>query len=456
MRLASLLTRKGGAIVPGVTRARPILTDTALPDAVDVVVVGGGNIGCATALTLAERGVKVALCEKGAIAGEASGRSLGYIDSLFLDPVKVGIIERSKVLWEEMNARVGAETGYRRTGIAVLFGDEAGVAAAQGWLDSVKGGVDGRILSRKEAADLAVGSPDPFAGALHVPSDGVAEAQLAAPAMAEQVRRRGGVVLQNCAVRGIEMSGGKTAAAVTEQGKIRCSSVIVTSGVWSPIFLRNLGLDLPQFMAFASAMRFAPGAAGPSAGLVSTLRNLVMRRTFDGGYDACTPVGVVPVTPATIGNFARLRPAMKSMAGQLLPVFNLETFLSQWSLPSRWGLDEVSPFERNRVLMPELDRQLLDGTLRDMQAAYPAIAAAGVADRWAGAMTSTLDNMPVISAVDSHPGLFIGSGFYYGLTMAPAAGEALADLVMGMQPRFDLSQYRFSRFSDGSPTVFRS
>src|SRR5262249_38728340 len=125
--LALLGSRKGGAIVEGSSRARPVERDSALPTGVDVVVVGGGNIGCLAALTLAGRGVRVALCEKGVIAGEASGRSLGYVDSLFLDPAKVEIVARSRQLWEGMNARIGGETGYRRTGTAALFPTDEGV-----------------------------------------------------------------------------------------------------------------------------------------------------------------------------------------------------------------------------------------------------------------------------------------------------------------------------------------
>jgi glycine/D-amino acid oxidase-like deaminating enzyme len=91
-----------------------------------------------------------------------------------------------------------------------------------------------------------------------------------------------------------------------------------------------------------------------------------------------------------------------------------------------------------------------------MRAGFPDIGASRVIERWAGAMMTMLDNRPVISAVEGRPGLFVGSGFYYALTMAPAAGEALADLVMGHKPQFDLKLYRVSRFSDGSPMVFRS
>lgn len=453
--LTYLLSRKGGGILRGRSRARPIESDQVLPASADVVIVGGGNIGCLTALTLAERGVSVVLCEKGVIAGEASGRSLGYIDSLFLDPAKAEIVNRSKQLWAQMNARVGAEIGYRQCGIAALFNSSDAVEFARSWADAVKGtpGSDARVLNRREAQTLAVGFSEPIVGALHVPSDAITEPQLTAPAVAEQVRRRGGIVIQNCAVRGVETSGGRISAAVTEHGVIRCKALAVTGGVWSPLLLRSLGLDLPQFMAFGYAVRFKP-ADGPHAALVATQRNLVMRRGIDGGFDACRPVASTPITPSTLSHLHRLWPAWRRMSNQLEPVLNLSTFLAQWRIPTRWPLDQPSPFEDYRVLVPEIRTDMLDEVVADMKATFPAIAAAGEQERWSGAMMSTLDNMPVISGVDRHPGLYVGSGFYFGLTMAPAAGEALADLIMGKPPAIDLTRYRFARFSDGSPIQF--
>lgn len=64
--------------------------------------------------------------------------------------------------------------------------------------------------------------------------------------------------------------------------------------------------------------------------------------------------------------------------------------------------------------------------------------------------------MPVISGVEGIPGLFLGTGFYYGLTMGPAAGQALADLVSGQTPAFDVRPYRYERFIDGSMLQFQA
>src|ERR1700742_4930727 len=84
--VAAVATRPAATLVPGRARSRPIPSDLALPPHADAVVVGGGNVGAFTALCLAERGLSVGLCEKGVIAGEASGRSLGWIQSLLIDP----------------------------------------------------------------------------------------------------------------------------------------------------------------------------------------------------------------------------------------------------------------------------------------------------------------------------------------------------------------------------------
>ncbi len=455
--LKGIATRRdGGAIVPGLSRARKVASDRDMPRDVDVVVVGGGYIGCCTALALAERGVRVALCEKGVIAGESSGRSLGLIEGQFLDATKVEIVARSKALWEGMNARVDGETGYRRTGMAGFFASEDFSGMAEFWLESVKGmpGIDARMLSAREANAMAEGATVSYTGGLYQGSDGGAEPELAAPAIAEGARKSGAVLLQKCAVRGVETAAGRISGVVTERGPIKCSSVVVAGGAWSPVFLRSLGIDLPQFMAFSSIARVA-ASSGPDIPFLEGTYGLVIRRTLDGAFDVCKARASAPVTPSLIGHIGSLGPAMEHLGSQIEPVWNFSTFMSQWRIPKRWALDAQSPFEKNRILAPETRHGLLAEVVADTAASFPQIGRSPVIDKWAGVLTSTPDNMPVISQVDAVPGLFVGSGFYFGLTMAPAAGEALADLVTGAKPVIDLGHYRLSRFSDGTDLVFR-
>src|SRR5215469_10814812 len=95
----------------------PVPSDGRILPRVDVVIVGGGIIGTSAALYLAQRGVAVALCEKGHIAGEQSSRNWGWVRKARRDPREIPLIVESLRLWENMNTQVQGETGFRRTGI---------------------------------------------------------------------------------------------------------------------------------------------------------------------------------------------------------------------------------------------------------------------------------------------------------------------------------------------------
>src|SRR5207253_52840 len=82
-----------------------------------------------------------------------------------------------------------------------------------------------------------------WTGALYTASDGKAEPQRAAPAIAEAARRHGAAILTQCAVRGIETAGGRVSAAVTEKGRIACDTVVRAGGAWFRLFCGNLGVE---------------------------------------------------------------------------------------------------------------------------------------------------------------------------------------------------------------------
>ena len=95
----------------------PVPLDPTPPAQADVVIIGGGIIGTSAALHLAQRGVSVALCEKGEIAGEQSSRNWGWVRKQGRDPRELPLIIESLRQWQGLNEVVGAETGFRTTGI---------------------------------------------------------------------------------------------------------------------------------------------------------------------------------------------------------------------------------------------------------------------------------------------------------------------------------------------------
>ena len=113
----------------------PVTPDSALPDSTEIVVIGGGIIGVAATLTLAERGLPVVLCEKGYIAGEQSSRNWGWCRQQGRDPRELPLIIESLRLWHGMHQRTGSDVGFRQCGILYLSNTAKGLADREAWLE---------------------------------------------------------------------------------------------------------------------------------------------------------------------------------------------------------------------------------------------------------------------------------------------------------------------------------
>ena len=275
----------------------PVQSDVEVPARSDVVVVGGGIAGVSTALFLAQRGVSVTLCEKGRIGGEQSSRNWGWVRTMGRDPREIPLSIESLRLWRNMNATVGAETGYREAGIVYLCDTHRDVEKHEAWLEHARPyQVDSRLLGPEEVDRLLPGSARPWAGALYTPSDGRAEPAKAAPAIAEGARRFGATILTGCAVRGLETQAGRVSAAVTEKGRIACGSVVLAGGAWSRLFCGNLGVKFPALKVLGSVMRTQPLEGGPECAVGAS--DFGFRKRLDGGYTVArrgaTEADIVP------------------------------------------------------------------------------------------------------------------------------------------------------------------
>ncbi len=432
-------------------RLDPVTSDPAPPPRSNVVVIGGGIIGCSTALFLAREGVPVVLCEKGEIAGEQSSRNWGWCRKMGRDPREIPLAIEALRLWSEMNTLVEAETGFRQCGIVYLCKTRKELEHREAWLEQAGRPyqLDSRMVSKAEAAELFPGLSGDWAGGLYTPSDGRAEAQKAAPAIANAARRAGATVLTQCAVRGVETQSGRIAGVVTERGRVGCGSVVLAGGVWSRMFCASLDLRLPQLKVMSSVMRTHPLEGGPEISCSGT--GFGVRKRLDGGYNVASWSGNVhEIVPDTLRFFADFLPAVRTEWDTLRLRLG-PAFLEEWRRPKRWSLDAESPFERVRVLDPPPYEPILRQARDSVTAAFPAFRDIRVAERWGGVIDVTPDAVPVISAVDSLPGFFIATGFTgHGFGVGPGAGRLMADLVTGAAPVVDPAPFRFSRFSDGT------
>ena len=435
--------------MPGPTPV-PVCGDVDLPQSVDVVVIGGGIIGCATALELAEAGKRVAICEKGGIAQEQSSRNWGWVRISRRDPREVPLMAEAIRLWRDLDKRTGRDTGYRQSGICFVCEDEAAFANYDRWKDHLAPyQMQARMLRPAEMQKMFPDAHLQGVGALYTPEDGRAEPQKAAPAIVEAARDKGAHILTECAVRCVETEGGRVSGVVTERGRIKCTSVVVAGGAWSNLFLGNMGIDLPSLGVVSHVLRTDPVEGGPEEAVWTS--GYAIRKRDDGGYTISRGSGnTVEIVPNSFRYAFRYLRALKMQHRDLH--FRLSgRFLHEARRARSWGPDDVTPFERERTFDPTPSPRMLNSLMSSVGAAFPAFKGAGVAQQWAGCIDVTPDAIPVISAVDATPGLHIASGFSgHGFGIGPGAGGLMADIVLGRTPRVDPHEFRFSRFADGS------
>jgi glycine/D-amino acid oxidase-like deaminating enzyme len=428
----------------------PVHGDAELPKAVDVVVIGGGIIGTSTALELVEQGLRVALCEKGGIGHEQSSRNWGWVRISRRDPREVPLMAESLRIWADLNRRTGRETGFKKAGIVFTCATEAAFADHERWNKNLEGyQIDSRMLSAAEFKAKFPGSDMKLAGALYTADDCRAEPQRAAPAIAEAARDKGAHILTECAVRGLQLSGGSLSGVVTERGEIACKAVVLAGGAWSNLFMGNNGLDLPQLKVMNSVMRSAPLEGGPEEAIWAS--GFAIRKRLDGGYTIADGFqNMVDIVPSSFRYAKAFMPAFMHEWRSLR--FRLGgRYFDELRIPRRWSLDEASPFEYNRVLDPVPSKAMADAALARLKKAFPVFEKVEITQRWAGMIDVTPDAIPVIDAIDAIPGFHLATGFSgHGFGIGPAAGRLMADIVTGRPPIVDRHHFRFSRFTDGS------
>ena len=427
-------------------------TDIAAPpEAVDVVVIGGGIVGSSTAWFLAKAGHSVALCEKGRIAGEQSSRNWGFVRQHGRDPAEMPMIMESLRIWRGLEAEIGEKVGFAEGGCLYLARDQKELDDRAKWLPvAEQHQLETRVLDSAGVDAVLEGADGRWFGAAYTPSDGRAEPAKAAPAIARAAARHGATVLTNCAVRGIETTAGKVAAVVTERGVIRTATVVCAAGVWTSLFGGNLGIKIPQLKVRGTVARTAPALNINDGAVWST--EVAIRRRDDGGYTvAHGGASEHPIVPDSFRHFRKFLGAYRGDRASLRLQLD-HRFFTEWSTPRRWSLDEITPFEKTRVLDPAPSPRILGEMRTNLARWFPALAEVPFVETWAGLIEATPDALPVISEAETIPGFYIATGFSgHGFGIGPGAGRAIAELVTGAPALFDMSPFRLSRFYDGTP-----
>lgn len=432
--------------------------DAIPPARADVVVIGGGIAGVMSAWYLRERGLSVVLCEKGRIAGEQSSRNWGWVRQQGRDPAELPIMIESMRLWQGLSAAAEVDLGFRQTGVLYIANRPADMARHEAWAKiGVAHGLDTRMLGTGDVRGMLKDPgdwPGGLAGGMWTASDARAEPWIAVPALARALARRGAVVAEACAVRALDMVAGRVAGVVTERGRIACDSVVLAGGAWSALFLRRHGVTIPQLSVLSSAAATAPlpeHFAGAAAD-----RGFAFRRRADGGYTlAPGEFHEVFLGPDTLRHARSFLPHVLAdpLGHRILPAAPAG-YPDGWRTPRRWGTEEASPFEHQRILNPRPNLRALAKVQDAFARAFPTIGRPRLARAWAGMIDTMPDVVPVIDHIPALPGLVVATGLSgHGFGIGPGIGRVVADLVAGRDTGHDLGRFRFARFSDGSRPV---
>ncbi|MDW3222315.1 MAG: FAD-dependent oxidoreductase [Paracoccaceae bacterium] len=430
----------------------PLRFTGALPEKADVVVIGGGIIGVSTALFLARAGQKVVLLEKGCVAGEQSSRNWGWIRQQGRDPDELPIMVEANRLWRELATQTNQDIGLTEGGVTYLAKTQAQLARYSDWTrHAVAQGIDTRVLTAAQVSQDLPGMSQTYVGALYTASDMRAEPWRAVPALAEIAVREGADVVENCAVRCLDLSAGKVAGVVTEKGTVSAPEVVLAGGAWSSLFLRNHDVALPQLSVRATVAATTELPAVADGGVADN--DIAFRHRADGGY-TLAPGGfhelflgwdAVRALPKFL---TQLR--ADPFGTRFLP-FSPNGYPDGWRTPRHWSSDNTSPFEALRVLNPTPNTARAQRLKTDFASLFPDLPDFTLSHVWAGMIDTMPDVVPVVDRVAALPGLTLGTGMSgHGFGIGPAMGRILADLAMGKAPGHDLTRFRFARFSDGS------
>ncbi len=436
-----------------ITEAAAVIHAGEPPAEADVVVIGGGVIGVCTALFLARGGHRVVLLEKGRIAAEQSSRNWGWIRMQGRDPDEIPIVAEAAEHWRAFATQTNVDIGLRQGGVTYLAETDKAMAVYEAWMEHARAhDLSSHLLSSAQVSDLIPGLSRSYTGAIYTPTDMRAEPWVAVPALAGIAAREGASIIENCAVRGLDLEAGRVAGVITEAGRIKTSQVVLAGGAWSSLFLRRHGVSIPQLSVRATVVKTNALPAQYAGG--ATDSKVAFRHRTDGGYSLAQGSFIeLFVGPDAFRALPKYTTQLRSDPfGVRLRPAAPAGFPDAWGTPRHWADDDVTPFERMRVLNPAPNAGKVAALTRDFAAMFPGLGPVRAENAWAGMIDTMPDIVPVVDRVDQIPGLTVGTGMSgHGFGIGPGMGRVLAALATGDEVGHDLGRFRLGRFADGSP-----
>jgi glycine/D-amino acid oxidase-like deaminating enzyme len=379
-----------------------------IPERAQVVIVGGGIVGCSIAYHLTLRGwTDVVLLERKQLTSGTTWHAAGLVGQLRATHNLTRLAQYTTELYATLEKETGQATGFRQIGSLAL-------AASEGRLEELKRGasmarcfgLEASVLTPAQAKELwPLMSTEGLLGAVHLPRDGQTNPIDTTQALAKGARSRGAQIFENVKVSEILVSKGRATGVRTAEGDVEAEYVVNCAGMWAHELGKQAGVSIPLHAAehFYVVTEAIPGLP----------RHLPVLRDAD----ACTYV--------------------KEDAGKLL-VGWFEPKAKPWGME---GIPESFAFDS----LPD-DLEHIEPLLEAAIKRVPALGGAGIQLFFNGPESFTPDNRYLLGESPEIRRLFVAAGFNsIGIQSAGGAGKVLADWIIDGHPPMDLSDVDIRR-----------
>ncbi|MFI5042832.1 MAG: NAD(P)/FAD-dependent oxidoreductase [Acidimicrobiales bacterium] len=367
----------------------------------DVVIVGGGVMGCALAYQLARRKVDVLVLERETLGSQSTGKCAGGIRQQFSMEANVRLNRLSVRLLGEFEQETGHPADFRQIGYMFVLTQPQHVEEFRANLAMWhRLGLDeARWVDPVEAARMVpVLNVDDVLGCTFCPTDGIASPADVTSGYAAAARHHGARLDEGVEVTGLDIASGHVQGVRTSRGDIATRVVVNCSGAWSGSIGRMAGVEIP---------------------VLPYRRHVVVTAPFGA---------VSRTTPMTVD-------------------FNTSLYFH----PEGDGLlMGMSNREDPAGFNTEVDWEFLERMFEEVARRAPALAGAGVKTAWAGLYETTPDHQAILGPVDGVEGFWCAAGFSgHGFMQAPAAGLLLSQLMLDHESEIDLAPFSLSRLAKG-------
>ena len=386
-----------------------------LPSHAEIVVIGGGIIGCSTGYHLAKLGKKdVLLLERSKLTSGSTWHAAGLVGQLRTSANITQLLQYSVGLYDTLEEETGQATGWKRNGgLRLACNAERLIEIRRQATMAHSFGLDMHLLSAKEAMDLwPVMDSGDVLGAAFLPTDGQVNPGDLALALAKGARQRGVRIVEDCPVTAITAHEGRVTAVVTPHGTIVADIVVNCGGQWA----RRIG-----------------AMGGVNVPLVSVQHQYLVTEPIEG----------VARSLPTLRDPDRLIYFKEEVGGLVMGGYEPNPIA--WAPGPGGGPPDDFAFQ-----LLDDDWTHFEPLMEQAIARVPALAMTGIKQLINGPESFTPDGNWMIGEAPELGGFFVGAGFNaFGIASAGGAGRALAEWIVGGEPPMDLWPVDIRRF--GAP-----